>query len=118
MVETFQGQLARFGCRKKRQLPCHQTKHSKVVVKLLHCNAFSQIARLIDIGPLGHGGVIGEQLHRHDIQNRRDKGIDLGQSNRRFGLVCQPVNPIPVAEQHAPPAAGDCFFTIAGGFFK
>ncbi len=49
---------------------------------LLHRHAFRQIARLVDIGALGHGRVIGQQLRRDRIENRRDIGVRIGQFHR------------------------------------
>ena len=41
----------------------------------LHRDRFGQVARLVDVGADEHRGVIGEELHRHGIEQRADEGI-------------------------------------------
>ena len=52
-------------------------------IYLFHRHALRQVARLVDIGALGDGGVVGEELHRDGIKDGRNKGIDLRQFDRR-----------------------------------
>ena len=44
---------------------------------LLDRHALGEIARLVDVGALGDGRVIGEQLHRDGIEDRRHERIDI-----------------------------------------
>ncbi len=41
-----------------------------VLSGLFNRDAFCQVTRLVDIGATGAGGVIGQQLQRHDVQQR------------------------------------------------
>src|SRR3569623_1881498 len=45
----------------------------------LHRHRLGEVARLIDIGALSHRDMIGQQLHRHGIDQRRDQWVDLRQ---------------------------------------
>src|SRR5579862_6717562 len=40
--------------------------------RLLHRDAFRQVARLVDVGAFGDRRVIGEQLDRDRVEQRRD----------------------------------------------
>ena len=46
-------------------------------------DALGEIARLVDVGALGQRRVIGEQLHRDGVEDRRHDRIDVGQRDRR-----------------------------------
>ena len=54
--------------------------------KLLHRDGFSKITRLVDVGALGDGDVIGEQLDGNRIENRRDEGVNIAQRDGPAGL--------------------------------
>src|SRR5258708_4166344 len=47
---------------------------------------FGEISRLVDVGALGDRGVVGEQLYRQRIDERRDKGIAIRHRDCRPGL--------------------------------
>src|SRR5882672_1239809 len=54
-----------------------------------------QIARLIDIGALEDGDVVGQKLQRHRVDDGRDEAIDMGHFDyRRPWLRFQPGLPI------------------------
>src|SRR6185503_13469652 len=46
--------------------------------RLFHRHAFREVARLVDIRPAQHGGVIREQLQRHDVHDRGEESRVLG----------------------------------------
>ena len=57
---------------------------------LLDCHALGRIARLIDIGPSCAGRVIGQQLQRHDMQDRAWSAVMLGHADDVYaGLVAE-----------------------------
>jgi len=47
------------------------------------------VGRLIDVGALGGRRVVGEQLHRNDVEDRRHLGRDLRQCDDGGGLAAQ-----------------------------
>jgi hypothetical protein len=44
---------------------------------------FREVARLVDVGALHAGRVIGDQLHRHGVNQRRDQWVNAWHLDRR-----------------------------------
>ena len=49
----------------------------------LHRHGLREVARLVDVGALEHGGVVGEELRRGGVDDRRDEGVDRPASRAR-----------------------------------
>lgn len=47
-------------------------------VTSLDCDGLREVSRLIDVGPLEVGHVVGEQLHREHREQRQDLALRLG----------------------------------------
>src|ERR1700680_477890 len=51
---------------------------------LFHSHGFGQIARLIDVRPHEHRRVVGQELHRHRIEQGMSKSVRAGKLDVRF----------------------------------
>src|SRR5450755_1487290 len=47
----------------------------------LHRHALGKISGLVDVRAASDGGVVGEQLQRHDVQDRREHAVVLGHAD-------------------------------------
>ena len=56
---------------------------------LLHRHALGQVAGLVDVGALDDRGVVGQQLDRDGVEDRRDNLGDCMQSLRRSSISPQ-----------------------------
>lgn len=45
---------------------------------LFDSHRLRQIAGLVDVGAFEHRGVVGEELDRDGVEDRRDEGVDAG----------------------------------------
>jgi len=50
-------------------------------------DAFRQIARLVDVGALEHGHVVGQQLQRHGVEDRREQVVDVRHGHHMGALA-------------------------------
>src|SRR3546814_10411618 len=55
--------------------------------RLLHRDRFREVARLVDVGALQHGGVVGQELHRQAVEDGRHEGVDGRQLDAMRRLV-------------------------------
>ena len=69
--------------------PCLRGEGAGRGLRLLHRHRLRQVARLIHVGALQHRHMIGQQLHRDRIQDRRHERIDRRQHDRLGGDAAQ-----------------------------
>jgi len=65
----------------------------------------ARFARLVDVGALGDRRVVGEQLHRDSVEDRRHLGRDLRQGDHGRSLAPQSRRARTVGQQHQLAAA-------------
>ena len=85
---------------------------------LFNCNAFREIAWLVDIGALEDGGMVGEELDRDRIKQRRDKRVAARDCNPEGEAVGEARDPGSVRDHHDAAAAGHDLFDIAEGLLE
>src|SRR5271155_3609223 len=85
---------------------------------LFNCNAFREIAWLVDIGALEDGGMVGEELDRDRIKQRRDKRVAARDCNPEGEAVGEARDPGSVRDHHDAAAAGHVFLDITEGLFE
>ncbi len=64
---------------------------------LFNRDALCQVAWLVDIGALGDGRVIGQELHRSIEGDGGNKGLTLGSSTAKPSSPCCPASTAPSA---------------------
>ncbi|MFM2273999.1 MAG: hypothetical protein RL702_3064 [Pseudomonadota bacterium] len=79
---------------------------------------FDEIARLVDVGALYAGHVIGPQLDRHRIDQRRDQWMGLGQLDRGEAPLASLVQLFAVSDQRDLAAARADFLYLADRFLE
>src|SRR3546814_3312711 len=79
---------------------------------------FRQIAWLVYIGAFYDSYMIGQQLHRHAVDQRGDQRVDLWHGDRCQTIDACGLDAVIVADQHHLAAARLHFLHIADGFFK
>ena len=70
-------------------LPACRSARDRPTGALLDRHALGEVARLVDVGALGDRRVVGEQLHRHGVEDRRHHRIDGRQRDRRRCMAAQ-----------------------------
>ena len=67
-------------------------------ILLLHRDGLRQVARLVDVFAHENGRVIGEQLHRHGVDDRRDRS-DARSASTMVAMRVEPAPPRPRARR-------------------
>lgn len=76
------------------------------------------LAGLVDVGALEDRGVVGEQLDRQRVEDRRHEGVDLGQLDAVQRLVADLLDPGGIGDQHHQAAAGCDLGDVGGGLVE
>ena len=84
----------------------------------LYCDGLRQIARLVDIGTLGAGNMIGKQLNGHRIDQRGDQRVDSGHFDCGEAPLTRFCNAFGVGYQHDLAASGADLLHVADCFFE
>ena len=63
----------------------------RLVAHLLNSNGFGEIAGLIDVAAAAHGDVIGKQLQRDNLENRRHEFGGSGNFDYMIGSLAREV---------------------------
>ena len=85
---------------------------------LFDCHGFDQIARLINVRALYQSNVIGQQLHRDSIGERRNQRVDNRHFNGRNAALARLCQACRIGNQHHLPAARAHYLHIGDGFFE
>src|SRR5207342_2587508 len=85
---------------------------------LLHRHTLRQVARLVYIRAFGHRDMIGEQLHRNRVDQRRYQRVDLGHLDRRHAALAGVRQPPGVGNEDDLAAAGTNLLHVTDGLFE
>src|ERR1051325_870172 len=85
---------------------------------LLDRHAFGEVAGLVDIGAFEHRGVVGEELHRDRVEQRRNKRRALRHRNAKGAALADPRDAGRVGDHHDLAAAGADLLDIREGLFE
>src|SRR5271155_5190405 len=85
---------------------------------LFNGNAFREVAWLVDIGALEDGGMVGEELDRNRVKQRRDKRVAARQCDAEGEAVGEASDPGSVRDHHNAAAAGHDLLDITEGLFE
>src|SRR6185312_6870903 len=86
-------------------------------VQLLDRHRLGQVARLIDVGAHEHPGVVGEQLHRDQRQDRRHEARYLRDDDGIGDALADVVAALLVGDEDDLAAASRDLLHVAEGFF-